>query len=57
MLKITESAKKIVNNRDTKALVGTIIGSTVEAMGVVWILEYGNFFATGLTGIAQVINK
>ncbi|MBO7085666.1 MAG: YitT family protein [Bacilli bacterium] len=49
--------KKLIHNRDFKAIIGTIIGSTVEAMGVVWILEYGNFFATGITGIAQVINK
>ena len=49
--------KKLIHNRDFKAILGTIIGSTVEAMGVVWILEYGNFFATGITGIAQVINK
>lgn len=48
---------KLFHSRDAKAIIGTIVGSTVEAMGVVWILEYGNFFATGLTGIAQVINK
>ena len=48
---------KFVRSRDAKAIIGTIIGSSIEAMGVVWILEYGNFFATGLTGIAQVLNK
>ena len=48
---------KFFQSRDAKAIIGTIIGSSIEAMGVVWILEYGNFFATGLTGIAQVLNK
>lgn len=48
---------KFWQNRDLRVTIGTILGSTIEAMGVVWILEYGNFFATGLTGIAQVLNK
>lgn len=48
---------KLIHSRDFKAIAGTIVGSIVEAMGVVWILEYGNFFATGITGIAQVLNK
>lgn len=57
MIKLTNKVSVIAKNRDVRAILGTIIGSSVEAMGVVWILEYGNFFATGLTGIAQVLNK
>ena len=57
MINIAEKTNNIVTNRNFRVTLGTIIGSTIEAMGVVWILEYGNFFATGLTGIAQVINK
>lgn len=40
-----------------KAIIGTIIGALLSAISVVWIMDLGDFFATGTTGIAQIFNK
>lgn len=51
--------KKIVaffKRRNVNAIVSLLIGTIIYCFGVVWILDLGDFYAGGVTGISQLIS-
>ncbi len=48
---------KLYKNKDVQLWAGMIIGSIVYSFGIVFVLDLGEFFAGGVTGIAQVITS
>lgn len=49
--------KKILSNKDVKVWIGMILGSLIYCIGVVFVLDLGEFYAGGVTGIAQIISN
>ena len=49
--------KKFLNNKDVKVWLGMIVGSIIYCIGVVFVLDLGQFYAGGVTGISQIISK
>ena len=47
--------KKILKNKDFQVWSGMIIGSLIYSLGVVFILDLGRFYASGVTGTSQLI--
>lgn len=50
--------KKLINllkSRNTKALLGTIIGTVIYSFGVAFILDKSKMYANGITGISQLV--
>ncbi len=50
-----EYLKKAFNKRTLKSYLLVILGSLIYAISVVWILEIGDFFSSGVTGTSQII--
>lgn len=51
--------KKILfffRKRDVKVFLGMLLGTTIYCMGIVWVLDLGQFYAGGVTGVAQLIS-
>ncbi len=42
--------------RNVNVVVGLLIGTIIYCLGVVWILDLGEFYAGGVTGISQLIS-
>ena len=51
-----EKEKKYLRHRDLLLVVGTIIGSIIYAFAVVFIIDLGSFYTSGVTGISQIIS-
>ncbi|MDD4388716.1 MAG: YitT family protein [Bacilli bacterium] len=51
MSKINDILKK----RNTRAIGGLVAGAVIYSTAVVWILDLGEFYAGGITGISQLI--
>ncbi|HEY8445433.1 MAG TPA: YitT family protein [Bacilli bacterium] len=49
--------EKLLRNRNFMAIAGTIFGTIIYCMTVVWILDLGEFYAGGVTGVSQLITK
>lgn len=49
--------KKILTNKDVKVWLGMIVGSVIYCLGVVFVLDLGQFYAGGVTGISQIISN
>lgn len=47
--------KNFLENRDVQAILKTFFGSVIYALAVVWLLDFGGFFAGGITGISQLL--
>ncbi len=47
--------KKILFKKTIRAYILVIFGSILYSLGVVWILQLGGFFSSGVTGAAQII--
>lgn len=47
--------EKLKKNKDVQVWSGMIIGSLIYSISIVFVLDLGNFFAGGVTGIAQII--
>ncbi|MGI6728669.1 MAG: YitT family protein [Bacilli bacterium] len=50
-------SKNFFNNRDVQAVIKTVLGSIIYSLAVVWLLDFGGFFAGGITGISQLIAR
>lgn len=46
---------KLLRKRTIKSYVLVVIGSILYSIAVVWILQIGGFFSSGVTGTAQII--
>ncbi|MDD4212417.1 MAG: YitT family protein [Bacilli bacterium] len=42
--------------RDVSVVTGLIIGTTIYCLAIVWILDLGEFYAGGVTGVSQLIS-
>ncbi|HBP25474.1 MAG TPA: hypothetical protein DD618_00765, partial [Acholeplasmatales bacterium] len=42
--------------RDVSVITGMALGTIIYCMGVVWLLDLGAFYASGVTGISQLIS-
>ena len=49
--------KKFLSNKDVKVWLGMIVGSIIYCIGVVFVLDLGQFYAGGVTGISQIISN
>jgi len=47
--------KKFLKSKDFQVWFGMIIGSIIYSFGIVFILDLGQFYASGVTGTAQII--
>ena len=47
--------KKILKSKDFQVWFGMIIGSIIYSFGIVFILDLGEFYASGVTGISQIL--
>ena len=50
--------KKLISffsDRNFMSIFGTISGTIIYCLGVVLLLDLGNFYAGGITGISQLI--
>ncbi len=45
------------NNSTIKSILLSLLGSTIYALAVVWVLDLGLFYAGGVTGVSQLINR
>src|SRR5574344_763253 len=43
-------------NRNVSTITGLIMGTTIYCLAIVWILDLGEFYAGGVTGISQLIS-
>lgn len=43
-------------NKTLRSYILTIIGSIIYSMAVVWLLQLGRFYASGVTGISQLVS-
>ena len=50
-------SKNFFNNRDVQAVIKTVLGSIIYSLAVVWLVDFGGFFAGGITGISQLIAR
>lgn len=48
---------KLLKSRNSMAVIGTLIGTVIYCIGVVFILDNCNLYACGVTGIAQIIKN
>lgn len=46
---------KILKNKDFQVWTGMIIGSLIYSFGIVFLLDLGEFYASGVTGISQLL--
>lgn len=46
-----------MKSRIVKATLGMVIGTTIYCFSVVFVLRLGNFYASGVTGISQLITE
>ena len=44
-----------LKNSTVKMSLGVLIGSTIYCFAIVFIVDLGSFYASGITGIAQLI--
>ena len=49
--------KKILKSKDFQVWFGMIIGSIIYSFGIVFVLDLGQFYASGVTGTAQIITS
>lgn len=49
--------KKVLKKRTIKSYILVILGSMLYSIGVAWVLQLGEFYSSGVTGISQVIIK
>ena len=47
--------KKVLLKKTVRAYILVILGSILYSLGVVWILQLGGFFSSGVTGVSQII--
>ena len=53
-----EKAKiKYIRQKDINLVAGTIIGSIIYAFAVVFIIDLGSFYTSGVTGVSQIISN
>ncbi|HHU55081.1 MAG TPA: YitT family protein [Acholeplasmataceae bacterium] len=52
---MVDTINNLLNNRNFKAIFGTIVGTVIYCMTIVWILDLGEFYAGGVTGVSQLI--
>ena len=50
-----EARNKFLRQKDIYLIVGTIIGSIIYSFAVVFIVDLGSFYTSGVTGISQII--
>lgn len=50
-----EYVTKMLRKKTIKAYTLVVLGSIIYSIGVVWILQIGQFFSSGVTGISQII--
>lgn len=49
--------KNMLLKRTIKSYVLVVLGSILYSIGVVWVLQIGDFFSSGVTGVSQIIIK
>ena len=47
--------KKVLMKKTIRAYIAVVLGSILYSVGVVWILQLGGFFSSGVTGTSQII--
>lgn len=52
MVNTANSLKK----RNLRAITGMLIGTTIYSIAIVWVLDLGEFYAGGITGISQLLS-
>ena len=50
-----EYVKNLLRTRTIKSYFLVVLGSIIYSFGVVWILQLGQFFSSGVTGTSQII--
>lgn len=46
---------KYIKQKNLMPAIGMVVGTLIYCIGVVWIISIGNFFAGGVTGVAQIL--
>jgi len=46
---------KMIRKRTIKSTILVILGSMLYSIGVAWVLQLGEFFSSGVTGVSQII--
>lgn len=49
--------KKFLRQKDINLIVGTIVGSIIYSFAVVFVIDLGSFYTSGVTGISQIITS
>lgn len=49
--------KKMLQKRTVKSTILVVLGSMLYSIGVAWVLQLGEFYSSGVTGVSQVIIK
>ncbi len=50
-----EYVEKLIRKKKIKSYILIVLGSIIYSIGVVWILQIGQFFSSGVTGTSQII--
>lgn len=49
--------RKFLRNRNAMVIFAMVIGTLIYSFAVVWILDIGEFYAGGVTGVSQLISR
>lgn len=50
-----QARNKFIRQKDINLVVGTIVGSIIYSFAVVFVIDLGSFYTSGVTGISQII--